>query len=114
MISNLASRGITLQTLETYDSLPKQRARLKEEGLTDGQGAANVDWIWEHWINEQEKMRVGRCEMLDEMEEWHLLAGHYCVVWGWRDGAKGSEAEEERTDRLFAEAWKDQKEQDKS
>lgn len=104
MISNLASRGITLQTLETYDTLAKQRARLKDEGFTNSQRAATVGWIWDHWITGQEKVRVGRCEMLDEMEEWHLLAGHYCVAWGWRDWPKEGE-EEERTDGPFKEAW---------
>ena len=45
-----------------------------------------------------EKERVGRCEMLDELEEWVLLARHYAVVWGWRNG------EGEGVD-VFGRAW---------
>jgi [phosphatase 2A protein]-leucine-carboxy methyltransferase len=37
---------------------------------------------------------VERLEWLDEVEEWKLLASHYCVAWGW----KGA---------LFDEAWSD-------
>jgi [phosphatase 2A protein]-leucine-carboxy methyltransferase len=39
---------------------------------------------------------------LDEVEEWELLARHYCVAWGWKElveddggGAKG----------CFGRAW---------
>lgn len=110
MVSNLASRGITLHTFETYDTLSKQTARLKDEGFTYGQKAATVDWIWDHWIDDREKARVGRCEMLDELEEWHLLAGHYCVTWGWR--GLGTDVEAKPGDLVFGEAWGDLKAQE--
>lgn len=86
MVSNLATRGIQLQTLQKYASLGAQRARLREHGLVNGQAAADIDFIWEHWVSEEEKVRVASLEMLDEMEEWCLLARHYCIAWGWRNG----------------------------
>ena len=86
MVSNLAARGIHLQTLHRYDSLQAQRTRLCEQGFGDGQCAADIDFIWEKWVTEDEKERVAGLEMLDEMEEWQLLARHYCIAWGWRDG----------------------------
>lgn len=84
MVSNLAARGIHLQTLNKYASLDAQRRRLREQGFEGGQASADVDFIWERWVSEEEKERVAGLEMLDEMEEWRLLAGHYCVAWGWR------------------------------
>jgi [phosphatase 2A protein]-leucine-carboxy methyltransferase len=99
MESNLAARGIHLQTLHRYCNLTAQRTRLKMAGLTAGQCAADVDFIFEQWIEEREKERVGKCEMLDELEEWRLLAKHYCVAWGWRDG-DGESGE------VFGRAWK--------
>lgn len=84
MVSNLAARGIHLQTLHRYASLELQRERLKEHGFCDGQSAADVDFLWERWVSKEEKERVSGLEMLDEMEEWQLLARHYCVAWGWR------------------------------
>lgn len=86
MVSNLATRGIHLQTLHRYASLEAQRKRLSEQGFDRGQEAADVDFIWERWVSENEKERVARLEMLDEMEEWRLLARHYCIAWGWREG----------------------------
>lgn len=102
MVSNLATRGIHLQTLHQYATLGAQRQRLREQGFDSGQGAADVDFIWERWISEQDKERVAGLEMLDEVEEWQLLARHYCVAWGWRDGdARGGE-----DDGVF-DAWRD-------
>jgi [phosphatase 2A protein]-leucine-carboxy methyltransferase len=86
MVANLATRGIQLQTLHEYASLEAQRRRLRQQGFDAGQAAADVDFLWERWVNEDEKERVAGLEMLDEMEEWKLLAQHYCVAWGWREG----------------------------
>ncbi|KAL9599406.1 MAG: hypothetical protein Q9219_003843 [cf. Caloplaca sp. 3 TL-2023] len=88
MVSNLAARGIVLQTLKKYGSLEAQRERLRVYGLRDGGDARTVDELWEGGVGEGEKERVGGLEMVDEVEEWRLLAGHYCVAWGWRDGQR--------------------------
>ncbi|PYH83185.1 leucine carboxyl methyltransferase [Aspergillus uvarum CBS 121591] len=89
MVANLATRGIQLQTLHRYASLAAQRARLRAHGFRAGQAAADVDFLWERWVAAAEKERVAGLEMLDEMEEWRLLARHYCVAWGWREGRAG-------------------------
>lgn len=83
MVSNLAARGIVLQTLRKYGSLEAQAARLQSYGL-EGSGGANVNTLWKKSIEQKEKERVAALEMVDEVEEWELLAGHYCVCWGWR------------------------------
>ncbi|KAI9737385.1 MAG: carboxy methyl transferase for protein phosphatase 2A [Cirrosporium novae-zelandiae] len=82
---NLAARGIVLQTLHKYSSLPLQRQRLKDRGFGSGQQASDIDFLWEKWVIKSEKGRVSELEMLDEIEEWQMLARHYCVAWGWRD-----------------------------
>lgn len=86
MVSNLASRGIVLQTLHKYSSLEAQKERLRMLGFSGEQNAADVDFIWERWISDEEKGRVAALEMLDEVEEWRMLAKHYCVSWGSREG----------------------------
>lgn len=85
MVSNLASRGIQMQTLKRYSSLDAQRQRLRLAGF-DKQGARDVHQIWETdaWVPEIEKERIEKLEWLDEVEEWKLLASHYCVAWGWK------------------------------
>ncbi|KAI9870501.1 MAG: hypothetical protein M1830_004150 [Pleopsidium flavum] len=86
MVSNLASRGIVLQTLHKYSSFGAQKERLRILGFTSEQRVADVDYIWENWVSEEEKERVAGLEMLDEVEEWRMLARHYCVAWGSREG----------------------------
>ena len=85
MVSNLAARGIVLQTLRKYGSLEAQAARMKAYGFDDSRGMS-VNEIWEKGVDEKEKERIAGLEMVDEVEEWELLAGHYCVVWGWKNG----------------------------
>ena len=85
MVSNLASRGIVLQTLKKYGSLEAQATRMRSYGLK-GTGGASVKDLWDRGVGEEEKERVAGLEMVDEVEEWDLLAGHYCVAWGWRAG----------------------------
>ncbi|PPJ60085.1 hypothetical protein CBER1_07563 [Cercospora berteroae] len=85
MMSNLASRGIEMRTLKKYYSLDAQRQRLRVAGFESGQGARDVHQIWEQddWISDAERQRIDKLQWLDEVEEWKLLASHYCVAWGW-------------------------------
>ena len=85
MVSNLAQRGIVLQTLRRYGSLEAQMERMRVYGFF-GKHGADVKHLWETGVSEAEKERISGLEMMDEVEEWNLLASHYCVVWGWRDG----------------------------
>lgn len=100
MLTNLASRGIQLQTVRKYYSLAAQRSRLHSAGFASGQGAVDVEQMYysTEWVTEAERERVERLEWLDEVEEWKLLASHYCVAWGWRDGEDTA---------VFGEAWRD-------
>ena len=84
MVSNLAARGIVLQTLRKYGSLEAQAERFKSYGFTGSRGF-DINKLWEKAIDAAEKERVAGLEMLDEVEEWELLASHYCVVWGWQE-----------------------------
>lgn len=77
-----------MPTLEVYKEPRDQEERLREAGF-DEVRQMTVDKIWERWVGEEEKERVEGLEMLDEVEEWVLLAGHYIVVWGWRGEGMG-------------------------
>jgi [phosphatase 2A protein]-leucine-carboxy methyltransferase len=92
MISNLASRGLQLQTLERYHDLEQQKSRLRNFGFvsTDQQQAgagckaSDISTIWKRWTSPEEKERIEGLEWMDEVEEFELLARHYCISWGWR------------------------------
>lgn len=83
MVSNLASRKIKMPTLDDHKEPRDQEERLREAGFTMIQ-QKTVDKLWEHWVSKDEKERLDDLEGLDEVEEWHLLAAHYIVAWGWR------------------------------
>ncbi|KAI0393475.1 leucine carboxyl methyltransferase [Xylariaceae sp. FL0594] len=83
MVSNLAARRIRMPTLEQYTDITKQKARLQDAGFSTVH-SLTIEAIWENWISPEEKERVDGLEGLDEVEEWHLLASHYCISWGWR------------------------------
>ena len=101
MVSNLAARGIVLQTLRKYGSLEAQAARMKAYGIASSAGA-DVNTFWENGVDAVEKDRVAGLEMVDEVEEWELLAGHYCVCWGWR--GEGWEVWEELAEQMETKA----------
>ncbi|CZT14563.1 related to Leucine carboxyl methyltransferase 1 [Ramularia collo-cygni] len=92
MVTNLSSRGIELRTLKRYYSLGAQRQRLRLAGFQTGQGARDVHQIWssDEWVSKSERERIEKLEWLDEVEEWKLLASHYCVAWGWRGEGFGA------------------------
>ncbi|KAJ6261797.1 hypothetical protein Dda_2596 [Drechslerella dactyloides] len=83
MIENLAVRGIVLKTLHKYSSLERQIARMQALGFTSGNGACDINYIHNKWIEAREMERIDKLELLDEREEWTMLAQHYCVAWGW-------------------------------
>jgi [phosphatase 2A protein]-leucine-carboxy methyltransferase len=105
MVSNLTARGIHLQTLTAHDSLAAQKERMRKHGFggtegSDAKGvqAADIDFIWQAWIEATEKERVENLEWMDEVEEWRLLARHYCLAWGWKEAS-------DQVDDFIFEAW---------
>ncbi|EWC45510.1 hypothetical protein DRE_05368 [Drechslerella stenobrocha 248] len=83
MIRNLSQRGIVLRTLQKYSTLERQMERMRVLGFNSGMGACDVNFIHNHWIDADERDRIDKLELLDEREEWELLAKHYCIAWGW-------------------------------
>ncbi|KAI9741422.1 MAG: Transcription initiation protein spt3 [Claussenomyces sp. TS43310] len=84
MTRNLASRGLSMPTVHRYTTLQNQKDRLRNDGFWKMQDAATILWIWENWIPGVEKERINSLEMLDEVEEWELLAKHYAIAWAYR------------------------------
>lgn len=82
MIRNLTTRGIVLQTIEKYSDMEQQLQRLTD--LDFDARAVDTNFIWQNWVDQDEKDRIDKLEWMDEVEEFELLAKHYCVGWGWK------------------------------
>jgi [phosphatase 2A protein]-leucine-carboxy methyltransferase len=90
MSQNLAMRGLSMPTIQKYPTLQSQLHRLRDAGFLHSQNGADILWLWNNWVHPAEKERIYELEMLDEVEEWELLAKHYIVIWGWRElGSQG-------------------------
>lgn len=89
MIKNLALRGLELKTMTKYGTLEAQRARLSTAGYQSVK-ACTMDQVYDDWLSSEERERIARLEMFDEIEEWIMLAQHYCVLLGWRGLPEGS------------------------
>ena len=94
------TRGINLKTLSTYPTLQKEILRLRDCGFVSGQDAIDVNFAHDHWMGKEELSRIAKLELLDEMEEWRLLASHYCIAWGWRAATNKANSSD------YFEEWK--------
>lgn len=103
MSENLASRGLSMPSIKVYDSLDAQCTRLRKAGFDMSQEGASIEWLWENWVERGEHVRLDRILMVDEEEEWKLLAGHYLVLWAARE-AEEKEGAFEGWDNLEGEA----------
>ncbi|CAA21793.1 leucine carboxyl methyltransferase, involved in regulation of PPA2 [Schizosaccharomyces pombe] len=79
MKANLSARGVILKTLDCYETTEQQRMRFLDYGYSEVI-AEDFLTIEETWIPIEEKKRTMSIEMLDELEEWQLLAKHYCLT----------------------------------
>ncbi len=87
MSENLASRGLEMPSIKVYDSLEAQCRRLETLGFNERQEGASINFIWHNWIGQEETRRIGQLQMVDEEEEWNLLAEHYLICWASRRGS---------------------------
>jgi hypothetical protein len=83
-----------LKTLSAYPTLDDECKRLNDCGFISGQDAVDINFAHDNWLGRDELGRISRLEFLDEMEEWRLLASHYCLAWGWAAETKENAFEE--------------------
>ncbi|KAI8906466.1 S-adenosyl-L-methionine-dependent methyltransferase [Gorgonomyces haynaldii] len=78
MIENLKTRNIHLPGLDKYIDLETQKQRYINNGFTKCQ-AIDFNQVW-NMIPQDERDRVQKLELFDEIEEWQMLSAHYCAV----------------------------------
>ncbi|KAL0083940.1 S-adenosyl-L-methionine-dependent methyltransferase [Phycomyces blakesleeanus] len=83
MLKNLQERSIELKGIHAYPDLSAQENRFMGLGWQKAK-AVDINELHDHWLDVTEKSRIARLEILDELEEWHLLSSHYCVSWAYK------------------------------
>ncbi|KAI8088861.1 S-adenosyl-L-methionine-dependent methyltransferase [Halteromyces radiatus] len=83
MIRNLLIRNIELKGIHAFPSLEHQERRFLDLGWNYAK-AVDINTIHDNILTSQERTRIAKLEMLDEIEEWKLLSDHYCVAWAYK------------------------------
>ncbi|KAG0360510.1 hypothetical protein BG005_010534 [Podila minutissima] len=91
MLRNLKARNIELPGIHAYPSLKSQEERFMSRGWTLAQ-AVDMNALHDT-LPETELKRISSLEIFDEVEEWQLLANHYCVAWACHVRGSGSKAD---------------------
>ena len=79
LLANLRARGCALPGFEGCPDLLAQRERLASSGF-ESVTAWDMDRVYHHFLEPEERRRVERLEFLDELEEWSLINRHYCCA----------------------------------
>ncbi|CAG8448421.1 2237_t:CDS:2 [Acaulospora morrowiae] len=83
MLQNLRLRNIELRGIHAYPDLESQKERFLSRGWIHAE-AVDINKVHDSYIDPKELARISRLEFLDEFEEWHLLAAHYCIAWAYK------------------------------
>ncbi|KAK3823661.1 MAG: S-adenosyl-L-methionine-dependent methyltransferase [Linnemannia elongata] len=102
MLRNLRARQIELPGIHAYPSLKSQEERFTSRGWQAAQ-AVNMNKLHES-LSEQELKRISSLEIFDEVEEWQLLADHYCVAWAYQAKPQQPESHRAQLIHLLANA----------
>ncbi|KAJ3001014.1 hypothetical protein HDV02_000083 [Globomyces sp. JEL0801] len=79
MLQNLKYRGIELPGIHDFPTLESHNERFLSLNWKFVQ-SIDINTLWKTYIDENEKQRVQKLELFDELEEWILLNDHYCIV----------------------------------
>eukprot|EP00053_Salpingoeca_punica_P005865 m.57004 g.57004 ORF g.57004 m.57004 type:complete len:340 (+) comp13429_c0_seq2:153-1172(+) len=86
MIKNLEARGCSLRGLAGCPDLQAQKDRYLHCGW-DSADAVDMNEVYRR-LPAEERARVEKLEIFDELEEWTLINSHYCMSWAAHDATK--------------------------
>ncbi|KAK1931220.1 Leucine carboxyl methyltransferase 1 [Phytophthora citrophthora] len=79
MMTNIKARGCDLLSIYDFPTVEAQIARFTEHNYEVAQ-CWDMNKIYYHYLDPTERTKRERLEIFDELEEFHLLQAHYCVV----------------------------------
>ena len=114
MCRNLAERGIRVPGITDFPTLAHQKARFSDSGWDMETESIDMLTAFATLISGQERARVQRLEIFDEVEEWEMIMQHYCLTLGAikRDEVGGSTGELVRLNASIREGLEKEKEEE--
>lgn len=88
MLENLRRRGCPLLSLPAVPDVRAQEARCVREGFSRAE-ALEMLAFFDEVVGPEERQRVCRLSLLDELEEWRMLMSHYCFVLAVKEAPDG-------------------------
>ena len=79
MVRNIAARGCPLRSITNYPTLASLKARYEALGWTET-CVRDMNDVYYNFLHKDEVKRIEKLEIFDELEEWHLIQGHYCIT----------------------------------
>ncbi|KAE8912553.1 hypothetical protein PF005_g11991 [Phytophthora fragariae] len=79
MMANIKARGCDLLSIYDFPTVEAQIARFTEHKYETAQ-CWDMNQIYYHYLDPAERAKRERLEIFDELEEFHLLQAHYCIV----------------------------------
>ena len=82
MLRNLREAGFKVPGFTDYPTLKHQKARFANQGCADPATTDSITMLqaYERMLTADDKVRVNKLEMFDEVEEWQLLMSHYALT----------------------------------
>jgi hypothetical protein len=80
MANNLRSAGYKVPGFTEFHDLNLQMKRFLDCESWDLATSIKMLDAYEKLINKEEKQRISKLEIFDEIEEWGLLMSHYCLT----------------------------------
>mmetsp|Transcript_5089 Transcript_5089/g.15229 ORF Transcript_5089/g.15229 Transcript_5089/m.15229 type:complete len:336 (-) Transcript_5089:289-1296(-) len=91
MVRNIEARGCPLRGIRAHPTLEIQIERFRANRFSSIVAVTMLDY-YNKYLPEEQKQHANQLEALDEMEEFELLLGHYCVMWAASDKNNGQDA----------------------
>eukprot|EP00921_Rhytidocystis_pertsovi_P015411 GHVQ01024494.1.p1 GENE.GHVQ01024494.1~~GHVQ01024494.1.p1 ORF type:complete len:223 (-),score=24.52 GHVQ01024494.1:1251-1919(-) len=79
MVRNMEARGCSLLSLPKYPTIDSQHQRYTSLGWRRC-SINDMNSIYDHLLTPQERSRIQRLEIFDEIEEWRLIQAHYIIL----------------------------------
>lgn len=86
MVRNLGLRGCPLLGIQKYPTLKDQKQRFLERGWSKV-SAADMNQVYDEFLDKFELVRIQNLELFDEVEEWRLIQAHYFTLVAVRHGS---------------------------